>query len=395
MNKISVPVFMYHSVGIVNKSWHWSELTIDYRVFERQLQFLKKRNYNTIHLNDLYDHLYHAKAIPEKSVILTFDDGYADNYIFLYPLLKKYGFKGTIFVNPEFVDPRAECRKMLFDTGFIMESDFSGFLSWAEMLEMEKDGTIDIQSHALTHTWYPVSNEIIDFRHPEDPYIWMTWNDYPDQKYRLQIDDKALVKLGTPVYKHEKSLHATRFFPDKALDDYLQEYVNKNGGYSFFKKQSWREDLFKQSALFYESGEISGHYETEEDKFVRLKQELEISKRELESKLKKDINFLCWPGGSGSEEGNRIAFELGYLMTTAARDIPARIRKKLSNNGNLFPERIARTSPILIQKKQESKVIPVYCDEVGMWLRIKAFNYNGIFKKLLKLLIIGYGKFMR
>jgi hypothetical protein len=223
MNKISVPVFMYHSVGIVNKSWHWSELTIDYRVFERQLQFLKKRNYNTIHLNDLYDHLYHAKAIPEKSVILTFDDGYADNYIFLYPLLKKYGFKGTIFVNPEFVDPRAECRKMLFDTGFIMESDFSGFLSWAEMLEMEKDGTIDIQSHALTHTWYPVSNEIIDFRHPEDPYIWMTWNDFPDQKYRLQIDNKALVKLGAPVYKHEKSLNATRFFPDKSQDDYNQE----------------------------------------------------------------------------------------------------------------------------------------------------------------------------
>ena len=49
-----------------------------------------------------------------KDIVLTFDDGYLDNWVFAYPLLEKYNLRGTIFVNPEFVDPsleiRANCR---------------------------------------------------------------------------------------------------------------------------------------------------------------------------------------------------------------------------------------------------------------------------------------------
>lgn len=395
MRKQAVPVFMYHSVGKVNKSWHWSELTIDYKIFERQLQFLKKWNFKTIHLKDLYNHLYHGNAIPAKSVILTFDDGYADNYIFAYPLLRQYGFKGTIFVNPEFADPRTLFRKTLYDEGFEIESDSSGFLTWDEMLKMEKDGTMDIQSHALTHTWYPISDEIIDFRHPGDNYIWMTWNDYPDQKYRLQFDDHKLIKLGSPVYKYEKSLNAKRFYPDTNLDLFLNQYVVSNGGVNFFKKGEWKENLFNQTNTYLKREKIQYRYEKHEERIIRIKYELESSKRILEKNLSKKIEFLCWPGGSGSEEGNKIAFELGYLMTTAAKDIPKKIRKVLRNDGNHLPERISRTSPILIQRKLEDKVSPIFCDGFGIWLRIKAFNSTGFLKKLFKLFILIYGSLKR
>lgn len=392
MKNQAVPVFMYHTVGVINKAWHWSELTIDYKVFERQLQFLKKRNYKTIHLKELYNHLFHGSPIPKKSIILTFDDGYADNYVFAYPLLKKYGFKGTIFVNPEFVNPEPISRKKLFDEDFDIDSDFSGFLSWQEMLEMEKDGTIDIQSHALTHTWYPVSDEIIDFRHPGDKYIWMTWNDYPEKKYRLQFDDHSLIKFGSPVYKHEKSLNAKRYFPDEKMSVFFQNHVNENGGKKFFERNNWKEELFELAKTYKIKKQIEARYETPEERLDRIRLELENSKNVLESKLGKKIEFLCWPGGSGSKEGNEIAFELNYLMTTAAKDLPPAIRKELRNEGYKLPERIARTSPILIQRKNNDQVIPVYCDGFGMWLRIQAFNQTGILKKGFKFLINIYGK---
>ena len=100
MKKQPVPVFMYHSVGVPNIKWKWNYLTTHFEDFEKELIYLRKNNYCTISLDDLYNHIHYDKKIPKKSIILTFDDGYVDNYIFAYPLLKKYGFKGTIFINP-------------------------------------------------------------------------------------------------------------------------------------------------------------------------------------------------------------------------------------------------------------------------------------------------------
>ena len=153
-----VPVLMYHSVGIQNSKWIWNFLTIPYQIFEDHLRMLIKRRFNTIDLVQLYDYVSSGKSIHNNSVVLTFDDGYLDNWVYAYPLLKKYGFKGTIFVNPEFVDPTQEDRPNLEDVwaGRAKEAELtpSGFLSWREMREMEKTGVMDIQSHAMTHTWY-------------------------------------------------------------------------------------------------------------------------------------------------------------------------------------------------------------------------------------------------
>jgi peptidoglycan/xylan/chitin deacetylase (PgdA/CDA1 family) len=72
MKKQPVAVFMYHSVGIPNAQWQWSELTIPYTLFEAQLKFLKNNGYNTIHLTELYDYVFEDKYLPDKSVVLTF-----------------------------------------------------------------------------------------------------------------------------------------------------------------------------------------------------------------------------------------------------------------------------------------------------------------------------------
>lgn len=389
--KKSVPVFMYHSVGIVNPKWERSHLTCPYETFEKQLLFLHKNSYSTIHLNELYNHVIGKQTIDKKSVVLTFDDGYLDNYVFAYPLLKQYGFKGTIFVTPDFVDPRPTKRIRIDQTNSVSKLETLGFLSWDEMQEMEQKGVMDIQSHAMTHTWYPASNDIIDFRHPGDDYKWMTWNSFPPKKPFLQTDDENLIEYGAPVYKFEKSLMIKRFFPDKYLDDHLVAFVKNAGGKRFFNNSNWRTILFNQADLFISKNELHESFESEQEWLSRIRRELKDSKSILENNLKKNVDFLCWPGGSGTSQGVAIAKEAGYKMTTAARDIPGSDRKNIKNNGLFYPDRIARTSPIMYKKAQKGQLMPVYCDGIGMMLRIASFNKKGLIQKLLKGCLYFYG----
>ena len=79
----------------------------------------------------------------ENTLFLSFDDGYLDNWIYVFPMLKKFKYKATIFVSPEFVDPRPIVRPTLEDywndKKSLAEIDNWGFLSWdARELECYK-----------------------------------------------------------------------------------------------------------------------------------------------------------------------------------------------------------------------------------------------------------------
>ena len=137
----AVPDIRYHSIGIPSEKWQWSYLTCPYEMFEDHLRWMKKKGFHTISLQHLYDYRKEDVALPKNSIVLTFDDGYLDNWTFAYPLLKKYGFKGTIYINPDFADPRNIIRKNLEDVcrgkAKIAELENMGYLSWKEMKEME------------------------------------------------------------------------------------------------------------------------------------------------------------------------------------------------------------------------------------------------------------------
>lgn len=343
--KNAVPVIMYHTVGIQNPEWQWHHLTIPYKIFENQLKTLKKHNYHTITLSELHEYIFNSKPIPKKSIVLTFDDGYLDNWLFAYPLLKKYNFKGTIYVNPEFMEVEDIVRTRYDENPQIinMKNHF-GFLSWAEMRIMEKSGHIDIQSHAMSHTWYEISEKLIDFRHPGDPYIWMTWNSNKDKKPSLQVDNPELVKLGEPVYEHDKSLGAIRILPDKDLSEKLVKYVKEKGCNNFFKNRSWRKELTMQYNIL-KSKSKDGLIESNKEALQRFEFELVESKNIIEQKLNKKVDFFCWPGGGACKDSVQIA-QKHYISSTAARDIK-KTRKNIYNSPNEKINRIQRLSPDL------------------------------------------------
>lgn len=382
----AVPVLMYHSVGIPNPKWIWNFLTVPYQIFEDHLRTLKTKGFNTIDLTQLYDYVGEGKPIPTNSIVLTFDDGYLDNWVFAYPILKKYGFKGTIFVNPEFVDPTKEYRLNLEDVwnGKVKEEHLKphGFLSWRELREMEKDGVMDVQSHGMTHTWYFTSPDIIDFRHPRDPYVWMNWNKDISRKHKYLTENQDdLLELGAPVYKHEKSLVARRYFPDASLNETVIRYVKKNGGKDFFRNKSWREQLFKSVENYKNRNILKDGYESEEEQVKRFEWELKEARTILERELNKRINFLCWPGGGYTSQSRNIANKY-YLSTTLAS-------KDQSLNRNILgedPKEIKRMAVNFIDGRKDGTV--KYLSGYYHYLCIRNFRGESE-KKLLRKLVKG------
>jgi len=315
----SIPAIMYHSIGIRNEKWQWNYLTLHHKLFETYLKWMKATGFHSISLEELYAFLTKGKKLAKNPVVLTFDDGYVDNWVFAYPLLKKYGFKGTIFVSPEFVDSRNVTRKNLEHvcSGEVGVNDLetTGYLSWKEMREMEEEEIIDVQSHTMTHTWYPSNNIIIDFRHPGDSYIWMTWNDNPEKKPYLQFDNEELVGYGEPVYQHGRAIGIRRFFPDENLKMHLTDYV-KEKNTIFFISMHWKEKLLEIAQKYKVQNQLDEKFETQEEYEKRVYYELRQSKKIIEDSLNKEVKFLAWPGGAMTDRALEIASGLGYVLST-------------------------------------------------------------------------------
>lgn len=149
----SIPVIMHHHVSQSDR-----ELNVNPGVFEDQLRVMSNRGWKTLSGDEF---LYFAKnrnEAPKKCVLLTFDDGFADNYVFAYPLLKKYGMKAMLFVSTDLV-AEGEVNRDGFkslshnDAWALAFTERRGevMCTWSELVEMEKSGVIDIQSHGVSH----------------------------------------------------------------------------------------------------------------------------------------------------------------------------------------------------------------------------------------------------
>ena len=129
-NEFSIPVLMYHSITKDEKGL----FKVPKDKFYEQMKYLKDNNYKTLTLDELYNHLINGIPFPEKSIVITFDDGYSDNYENAYPILKKFGFKATIFTI----------------TNYIANKDGTYFMSKDQLKELELNG-VEIESHTTNH----------------------------------------------------------------------------------------------------------------------------------------------------------------------------------------------------------------------------------------------------
>jgi peptidoglycan/xylan/chitin deacetylase (PgdA/CDA1 family) len=89
--KQDLPILMYHCID--EKPWGLEQLFVRTSEFEKQIKFLSENGYTPILFEDLKTYESY-----QKPIIITFDDGYRDNYTHAYPILKKYNYKAVIFL---------------------------------------------------------------------------------------------------------------------------------------------------------------------------------------------------------------------------------------------------------------------------------------------------------
>ncbi len=135
LNLNQAVILMYHSIDNNEEFF-----TVSPSNLEKQMAFLAKNNFNVVKLEDLEKFIKNNSLIT-KTIILTFDDGYRDNYINAFPILRKYNFPATFFIPSNFIGKTIEGRK-----GTQME-----ILRTNEIKELADSNLIEIGSHALNH----------------------------------------------------------------------------------------------------------------------------------------------------------------------------------------------------------------------------------------------------
>jgi len=143
-----IPILMYHRIGDEGNSVWWVHVAD----FENHLRFLKEQGYESILPADLVAHRRWGKPLPRKPIILTFDDGYQNSLQNAEPLLKRYGFRGVVYLITSKVADRAEDRKSMEGTPT---------LTWPEVRAMYRRGTLTFGGHGQTHA---------NLRASTDPY---------------------------------------------------------------------------------------------------------------------------------------------------------------------------------------------------------------------------------
>ena len=313
-------VVMLHSIGNNNSSWsqNWLSVSIDH--FDNFCKFLKVNDYETLFLNEWYLLQNNPKNIHKKQIIITLDDGYLDNWIYAFPILKKYKLKGTIFINPEFVDnglsKRYNQEDILNKKNDKENLETLGFLNWEEIKYMEKTEFIDIQSHSMSHNYYFKSDKIIDFYNGQEKYHWLSWIINPDQKpYWLTRNLTKDIPFGYPVFEYGRALGLRKFIPS---EDFVNLFISEYNEYKHLSNNIIQKKLNKLNEKYKKNTGNNGEFETEEEQKYRYKYELLESKNIIESKLNKKVDFLCWPGGGYNELSINISKEVGYKASTVA-----------------------------------------------------------------------------
>jgi len=298
----SIPSIMYHHVNDHAED----SITISPKRFDEQIRYMKESGYTPLFLNEMYDCVWGKAPLPEKPVVITFDDGYVDNWIHAFPILGKHGFKATIFAVTSLIGnsgPRSSAvipdHESTKRASICPKGPLPDYATWPEMREMEKSGLIDIQSHSHTHSACFEDSRITGFNDGTSLKLgWATGGD---------------LRLGIPKYKIAPSLVARRYSDDRGLRDRLAGFVEENGKELFFRSGDWESKLRREAENYIRvMGKLEGRFESDEEQDARITDELARSKRLIEEKLEKKCEFICWPWGSVDKNLKKLAREAGY-----------------------------------------------------------------------------------
>lgn len=131
--RLNCPILMYHYVSALPERPDAvrRDLTVAPELFDQHCAYLVDNGYTAVSMAAVADALFNGTPLPEKPIVLTFDDGYADAYEQVLPTLQKYEMLGTFFVVPHFLDN-------------------PGYLSWGQVGVLFEAG-MEVENHSMSH----------------------------------------------------------------------------------------------------------------------------------------------------------------------------------------------------------------------------------------------------
>ena len=261
---------MYHSIDSEKNK---GGIFID--EFEEHIKWIKDKK--TFKMEELKGLDY---TLPPNSILITFDDGYKNNYTLAFPILKKYNMKATIFLNTKFI-----------------EKDET-YLNWDEIREMYKSGLIDFQLHTHSHQLTVKDIEVLAFYDNESsPYFKReSYSLFFDGNYDEKKDAKKL--NGLPVFKLRSKISIPGYKPKKNFVEKYRSIVELQENKFEKEKKKFLNRLFKEKKdEFFDK--ISEEQFKETVKFEILE-----NKKIISEKLGKVPDCLAYPWGH-RYKGNR------------------------------------------------------------------------------------------
>lgn len=203
--------------------------------FQRQMDYLQQQGYTTITMLEFMKAKKGKMELPEKPIILTFDDGYEDNYTYLLPILESRGMKATMYmVTNDIGQP--------------------GYLTWDELRDMQNRG-VEIGSHTANHL--PLTELTQQEREDEVKLskLLMEWNgirtvfsfSYPNGAYDETMPELLRANEYLTAVTGDAGLNTFETNP------YLMQRVNiphPRFGLTEFKYRLWKAELFAKLGFF-------------------------------------------------------------------------------------------------------------------------------------------------
>lgn len=274
-NLSGLMVLTYHR--ITEKPDFQDPLKVYVRTFEKQIIFLKK-HYTILSGAQFADIIKESKAFPQNSCLITFDDGWMDNYIYAYPILKKYQVPAIIFIATDYVSTNR--------------------VFWHEEL-----------SQILV----------------EAP------SNFDEDKFKVFAEKWPKDLRGKISRIMKCSSHEQRFFIDDLItylkgfdNENLQIMIEKLKKFFVVSKEencpavlSWEQVLSMSNNNITIGSHTKSHVILTQISACEAEKELKESKHVIEKKIGKSVDFLSYPNGNHNESIIRIAKEAGYLASFA------------------------------------------------------------------------------
>ncbi|PJA12750.1 hypothetical protein COX64_04195 [Candidatus Dojkabacteria bacterium CG_4_10_14_0_2_um_filter_Dojkabacteria_WS6_41_15] len=141
---VRIPILTYHHIAKMPKDKASRAYYVTPETFEKQLAYLKAKNYKVITSQQFYNQVKSGKNPKQKMVMLTFDDGNKDSYTNAFPLLKKYGFTGVFYINNKRLKISAKQLKEMSDNGMVIDSHT------ASHIDLKKENNQSVLNSEIT-----------------------------------------------------------------------------------------------------------------------------------------------------------------------------------------------------------------------------------------------------